>query len=97
MKRASISEAKNTLSALIDRVRHGEAVVIEDRGIPVARLEPLIGAAGAEGRTARLERQGIVRPPARPLPDGWLDTAPPVLLEDRSGSAILLAERGEGR
>ena len=38
MKKATITEAKNQLSALIDRVRHGETIVITDRGRPVARL-----------------------------------------------------------
>ena len=31
-------EAKNTLGALLDRVEHGEEVVITRRGKPVARL-----------------------------------------------------------
>ena len=39
MKKASISEAKNQLSALIDSVKAGGAVLIVDRGRPVARLE----------------------------------------------------------
>jgi NAD-dependent dihydropyrimidine dehydrogenase PreA subunit len=37
MRKATITEAKNQLSALIDRVRHGETIVITDRGRPVAR------------------------------------------------------------
>ena len=41
MKRASITEAKNGLSALIDGLRHGAGVLIVDRGRPVARLEPV--------------------------------------------------------
>jgi len=32
------------LSALIDRVRGGDSVLIVDRGIPVARLESAVGA-----------------------------------------------------
>jgi prevent-host-death family protein len=41
MQRASITEAKNNLSALIDRVRRGETVIICDRNRPVARLQPV--------------------------------------------------------
>ena len=41
MKKASITEAKNNLSALIDRVKGGSPVLIVDRGRPVARLEPV--------------------------------------------------------
>jgi prevent-host-death family protein len=66
MKRASVTEAKNGLSALIDRVRHGETVVIEDRGVPVARLSPIAAPAGGDDadRIARLQRLGVLRPPA---------------------------------
>lgn len=97
MKRASISEAKNGLSALLDRVRQGNSVVIEDRGVPVARLEPIVGGTDPEGRVARLERQGLIRAPARALPDKWLKTRPPRLLKGGKASDIILAERAEGR
>jgi hypothetical protein len=50
-----------------------------------------------EGRLARLARQGIIRPPARPLSAAWLKTPPPRLIEGRSASDIILAERREGR
>ena len=50
VKKASVSEAKNRLSALLDRVRHGHTIVIEDRGVPVARLEPIAGGGAADGR-----------------------------------------------
>jgi prevent-host-death family protein len=71
MKTATITEAKNQLSALIDRVRHGETVVITDRGRPVARLESVVTDFSADpaGRLARLERRGLLRragaPPAK--------------------------------
>ena len=48
MKTATIPEAKNRLSALIDRVRHGETVIITDRGRPVARLESEPGTVRAK-------------------------------------------------
>jgi prevent-host-death family protein len=43
------AEAKNTLSALIDGVKGGSPVLIVDRGRPVARLEPVCGAASDNG------------------------------------------------
>ena len=97
MTRASISEAKNGLSALLDRVRQGHTIVIEDRGVPVARLEPIAGELDPEGRRARLARRGLIRSPARALPDKWLKTRPPRLLKGRSASEIIVAERREGR
>jgi prevent-host-death family protein len=39
VKRASVTEVKNNLSALIDGVQGGSPVLIVDRGRPVARLE----------------------------------------------------------
>lgn len=65
MKRATITEAKNGLSALIDQVKAGESVLITDRGVPVARLEPAtltVSSDADAGRLARLERAGLVRP-----------------------------------
>ena len=56
MKRASITEAKNRLSALIDGLKSGSPVLIVDRGRPVARLEPVTrlgeGDQEGEGRDA---------------------------------------------
>jgi prevent-host-death family protein len=64
VRKATISETKNALSALVDRVRHGETVLITDRGRPDARLEPVASGGDAgpdEGRLARLERAGVIR------------------------------------
>ncbi len=58
----TITEAKNKLSALLDRVRAGETITIVDRGRPVARLEPAVSPSqDPGGRLARLERAGLVR------------------------------------
>ncbi len=95
MKKASITEAKNRLSALLDEVRHGQTVLILDRGIPVARLEPVAGEEDLDGRLARLERQGILR--------RGLSHARQVLrkpLKTKKGASLLqavLEERREGR
>ena len=40
MKTASISQLKNGLSSYVDLVRAGESVLVTDRGVVVARLEP---------------------------------------------------------
>ena len=61
MKTATITEAKNGLSALIDRVKAGETVIITDRGIPVAVLEPAPGRVDLDERLASLERRGLIR------------------------------------
>lgn len=97
MKKASITEVKNNLSALIDRVKGGDAVLIVDRGRPVARLEPVSGIRSADDRLTRLVRDGIVRP-ARGVPPKELVASPPPRAR-RGASALraLLDERREGR
>ncbi len=63
MRVASVTEAKNRLSALLDEVRAGESILIVDRGIPVAWLESAAERPDDDdGRLARLARSGAVRP-----------------------------------
>jgi prevent-host-death family protein len=93
MKRATITEAKNGLSALIDRVRAGETVVVTDRGRAVARIEP-VRAARVPEDLQHLERAGLVRiGKARP-PIALVRTPGPPAT---GAVAALLDERREGR
>jgi prevent-host-death family protein len=99
MEKASISEAKNNLSTLIDRLKSGAPVFVVDRGRPVARLEPVTtGAEGGEdGRLSRLVRDGLVRPRRAAPALSLFSSRPP--RADAGASAIesLIAERREGR
>jgi prevent-host-death family protein len=99
MKRATITEAKNQLSALIDRVRHGETVVITDRGRPVARLVSAVTDAvdDPEGRLARLERGGGLRPATAPPPRTLIMKPLPRLKKPAGVLEALLDERRYGR
>jgi len=99
MKRASITEAKNSLSALIDGLKRGSSVLIVDRGRPVARLEPVISGqdAGSEGRLARLVRDGIVRPGRKSVVSALFTDQPPRPKGGASAVDVLLEERREGR
>ena len=79
MTTASVTEAKNNLSKLLKRVRHGESVLILDRNVPVARLEPLPrGSAEAdEASLTELERQGLLKRGKGKLPkDFWTRPLP---------------------
>lgn len=59
VRTASISDAKNRLSAYIDLVRQGATIVITDRGQPVAELSPIAHRETAENaRLGELERKG---------------------------------------
>ena len=50
MKKASISELKNQLSAYLQRVRAGQTVIVYDRNRPIARIEDEIAVVQAELR-----------------------------------------------
>lgn len=98
MRTATITEAKNGLSALIDYVRNGETVLIMDRGRPVARLESAIEIEGDDrGRLARLERAGLIRiGTSTQIPELLKQPAPEPT--GRAGIVeILLEERRQGR
>jgi prevent-host-death family protein len=97
MKTATITEAKNQLSALIDRVRSGERILITDRGRAVARLEPVVTAADATGRRERLERAGLARAGTAPVPLEDLERPAPRLPEGASAVQAVLDERRTGR
>lgn len=96
-----MSEAKNTLSALLDLVRAGETVVIADRGTPVARLEAVQavpGSAGSEARLARLERSGLLRRGEGRSLDALRGPLPRVAPgRGRAALEVLSDERGTGR
>ncbi|HEY7580681.1 MAG TPA: type II toxin-antitoxin system Phd/YefM family antitoxin [Acetobacteraceae bacterium] len=99
MKIASITEAKNSLSALIDGLKSGSPVLIVDRGRPVARLESIAGSAedAQDGRLSRLVHAGVARPrhsdPQLSLFSSWS----PRVRGDASVVDVLIRERREGR
>jgi prevent-host-death family protein len=96
MKTASITEAKNKLSALIDGLKNGSSVLIMNRGRPVARLEPVGGSdSDRDERLAPLIRAGLVRPRRKPLTKEFLRRELPRV----KGSVVdaLIEERREGR
>ncbi len=98
MRTVSISEAKNGLSALLDVVKAGESVVITDRGVPVARIEPVSNRSDDdEGRLDRLERAGVIERRGGPIPRWLLDQPPVPLPEGVSAVTMLIEERRSGR
>jgi prevent-host-death family protein len=97
MNSATITEAKNRLSALIDRVRGGESILILDRGVPVARLEPVTGYPDSTGRLRRLERAGLIRIGDAAPPLELLRKPAPPLVPGTSAVDAILAERRSGR
>jgi prevent-host-death family protein len=96
MDTTSISRAKNGLSALVDRVRAGESILITDRGVVVARLEPPGSGPDPSGRLDRLERAGLVRVGRSAPPVELISSPPPRPSAGVSAVAALLEERRDG-
>lgn len=94
----NISSLKNQLSAVLQRVRKGEEVLVMDRDQPVARLLPVGHATGSGDDAAflgDLQRRGIVIAAERPRPSRrWIESH---MVVDAKASAVaaLLAERDE--
>ena len=92
MKKASISELKNQLSAYLQCVRGGETVVVYDRSRPVARIDR-VADENDDDRIIQLQRAGLVAPPMEPMPLELLRSTPPrattsvldALLDEREG------------
>ena len=96
MTKVGVARLKAQLSRYLDVAKHGEEVVITERGRPVAKLVALPAGERAESRRERLARAGLLilgtgrlraalrKPPrGRPVGAGVLRS--------------LLEERAEGR
>jgi antitoxin (DNA-binding transcriptional repressor) of toxin-antitoxin stability system len=100
MKTATVTESKNGLSELLRAAKAGQGVLILDRDVPVARLEPVAADTLPDDvRLRALERQGLIRrpPEAGPLLAKLADLPAPRLKSGASVVAALLAEREETR
>ncbi|MBI4540987.1 MAG: type II toxin-antitoxin system prevent-host-death family antitoxin [Gemmatimonadetes bacterium] len=79
MRAAGIREVKNKLSEFLRLVRHGEVVLVTDRGRVVAQLAPppvfVTSSVSEEAALAELAAAGKVRPATRSLESA---TAPPL-------------------
>jgi prevent-host-death family protein len=71
----AITDLRAHLSVWLDRVRHGDEVIITERGVPVARLLGMSSTATLE----RLAAEGVIGQPAaaqRPKAAGRLRPRP---------------------
>lgn len=97
---ATISHAKNHLSALLEQVRHGASILILDRNQPVAMIEPVsqpLSGDAQDHELESLERRGLIRRGRKPLPKNFLTGPRPSTADRSSVLESLLAERREGR
>ena len=77
MKKVNVHEAKASLSALLDEVEAGEAVMICRRNVPVAELRPV-----ARGRHKR-RPIGLVK--GFRVPRSFFDSLPAEILDSFEG------------
>jgi prevent-host-death family protein len=71
MNTVGIRELKNRLSYYLSLTKKGEEVVVTERGVPIALLQPITQAKDAtslEARLARLAALGLVTLPTKPIP-----------------------------
>ncbi len=96
MVTAKISELKDRLSHYLRLVQRGERVLVCDRDRVVACIEPAGATQGTdEGPWLdRLERSGVVRRAAGPLPASWARARPRLKVDV---VAAVLADRRDGR
>jgi prevent-host-death family protein len=93
MREIGVRELKANLSSVIRQVEAGEEVRVTVRGRPVADLVPVGGPRRYSEGMRKLIAEGKVTPASRPLP---LPKAKP-RFTGKSATAIVLAEREEGR
>ena len=68
MSTVGVKELKNRLTRYLRRTKHGEEVIVTERGKPIALIRSIhtVGeTASLEARLARLASQGLVTLPTR--------------------------------
>jgi prevent-host-death family protein len=94
MRRATVSHLKNRLSEFLRLVKRGQTIEVVERGIPIARIQPILAGEGSgDERLQRLVVGGVVAQGRRPLDLSWLKEPPVVAGVDPV--RVLIEERGE--
>jgi len=93
MREIGVRELKASLSSVLREVERGEQIRVTVRGRPVADLMPAQAPGRYSEEMRKLIAEGKVTPASRPLP---LPKAKP-RFTGKSASAIIIAEREEGR
>jgi len=91
MREIEVRDLKAELDSVLREVGDGETVTVTSGGRPVAEIVPAMPERSEAMK--KLIAEGRVTPGRRPLPRN----PPPPRRTGRSASAIILAEREEGR
>ncbi len=95
MRKVNIGDLKAHLSAHIQRVKHGEEVLVCDRNQPVARIVPC-PVSDHSDQENRLVARGVLTPPRKKRAASVSWPVPPGNVPDRIMEQVLQEER-EGR
>lgn len=94
MKTVNVAELKNDLSRLLQQVRAGEEIIIEERNLSVAKIIPFPQERDDEAELLALAREGKVRLPKAKLTAAfWKLPAPKV--SGKKAREALRADRDE--
>jgi len=96
MKKAGVAELKASLSEYLAAVKSGQDVLITERGHPIARITPLPVHKQDSRSIENLIRAGVLRPPEKPIPEGFWKASKPA---DPEGTVLsaLVKERQQDR
>jgi prevent-host-death family protein len=62
MKTIGVARLKANLSRYLDIVKHGQEIVVTDRGVAIAKIVPLAPSEREESQRQRLVKAGLLRP-----------------------------------
>ena len=94
MRRASVSEVKNSLDSVLRDVRRGETVLVTHRGKPVAQIRPCDADVPSDEAAAELVQQDLADPPRASLDlAAFVSRRMPRLPEGCTASRLIAAER----
>ena len=94
MRRASVSEVKNSLDSVLGEVRRGETVLVTHRGKPVAQIRPCDADVPSDEAAAKLVQQDLADPPRASLDlAAFVSRRRPRLPEGCTASRLIAAER----
>ncbi len=94
---AAIYQLKASLSEYLAHVKHGEELIITERGKPVAVISPLKREAShTTAHLMELERAGLIKTASSPLTSEFWHLTRPKDLSDKA-QKYLMDERSEDR
>lgn len=89
MMKVGLREANMHFSKYVKMVRHGQEIVVTDRGTPIAVIKPLGRGASLKKRIKLLEEQGFLKRAVKNV----LPSGAPITMKGRSIADTLSDER----